>query len=314
MTAARALAIASDGGSAPAWGELRRLVQRLVAGRVPASDADDVVQTTLCAALACDQLPADQHGRARWLGGIARHKIADYYRGRSRPDGPCLTSPGPCAALEAREMLEALVEDVQDDERAMQTLRWIVREHEGERLAEIAAADRVPAATVRQRVSRMRRRLRDKWLPAVAAVVLGAFAFWQVMDLDPSRWQQPAAPIITPSLAALEGSWEVVAITSDADVDGAAASVVEPLARGARADLRGSQLVLTANAGRVALTLSVVAHGVGQSGLELSARDERGGDHRARAWLADDGRLVIDTAHGAWRGRLTLARTGTPLR
>jgi hypothetical protein len=46
----------------------------------------------------------------------------------------------------------------------------MAREGEGEKLESIAAEERVPAARVRQRVSRMRRWMKERWLAELAAV------------------------------------------------------------------------------------------------------------------------------------------------
>ena len=68
------------------------------------------------------------------------------------------------------------------------------REGQGDKLAHIAAEERLPATQVRQRVSRMRRRLRQSWMremAAVAAVTLLALMWWQSRS---SHEEQPVAP------------------------------------------------------------------------------------------------------------------------
>src|SRR6187549_2239183 len=76
----------------------------------------------------------------------------------------------------------------------------MAREGEGEKLESIAAEERVPAARVRQRVSRMRRWMKERWIAELAAVAaLGVFAFvvWRI-------WRQtPDGPeIVKPDVTA----------------------------------------------------------------------------------------------------------------
>jgi hypothetical protein len=51
-----------------------------------------------------------------------------------------------------------------------QTLEWMLREGEGEKLENIAAEANVPAPRVRQRVSRLRRYVKARWAAQTAAV------------------------------------------------------------------------------------------------------------------------------------------------
>ncbi len=64
--------------------ELRNLVERVVRKRVPEPEVDDLVQTVLCDAVASRSLPDEPEQLRRWLVGIARHKVADFHRKRSR--------------------------------------------------------------------------------------------------------------------------------------------------------------------------------------------------------------------------------------
>jgi hypothetical protein len=64
----------------------------------------------------------------------------------------------------------------------------MAREGEGEKLENIAADEQVPAARVRQRVSRMRRWMKERWIAELAAVAaLGVFAFvlWRILRQTP---------------------------------------------------------------------------------------------------------------------------------
>ncbi|AUX24620.1 uncharacterized protein SOCEGT47_051590 [Sorangium cellulosum] len=155
---------------------LRRALVEFVRRRVPSAEVDDVVQTVLCDALASPARPSDPAELRRWLLGIARHKAADHHRRASRetavelPDVP--TGPPP---VEARELARWAEEQASATREARQTLSWMAREGEGEKLESIAAEAQMPAARVRQRVSRMRRWMRERWraeLAAVAALAL----------------------------------------------------------------------------------------------------------------------------------------------
>ncbi|MEZ4439500.1 MAG: RNA polymerase sigma factor [Polyangiaceae bacterium] len=301
-------ALVAEDGLEPAWADLHRMVMRLVAGRVPAADADDVVQTTLCAAFASPDLPRDPEGRLRWLTRVARHKIADYYRGRAR-DQAISAEIGLAPTLdampvsEARELLEAVVAEAQDDQRKQETLRWIVREYQGERLTEIAERDRVEPATVRQRVSRLRRQLRARWWAVAAAVSLGTLLAWWL-----PRWGAspalPAGTLVAPSLSDLEGSWRVVAVTTAPGVDTKTRALAEPLALGARAAV-GKRLEVEVAGKRLGLVL--VDHETREDALALTYVDAQGRQHEVT--LQRDGeRLRLATSHQGWRGELVLER------
>src|SRR5262245_46088203 len=79
---------------------LRRTLSSMIRRRVPPVDAEDVVQAALLDALAAERLPEDPADLARFIVGIARHKIADYHRRSKRerrsndPEEP-KTAPAP---------------------------------------------------------------------------------------------------------------------------------------------------------------------------------------------------------------------------
>jgi DNA-directed RNA polymerase specialized sigma24 family protein len=157
---------------------LRRSLEEFVRRRVPVADVDDVVQTVLCDALVAPGRPSDPDELRRWLIGVARHKVIDLHRVARReppaelPDLP--TAPPP---LEARGMARWAEEQAGGERSAQTTLRWMAREGEGEKLETIAQEAQVPAAQVRQRVSRMRRWMKERWAAELAAVaMLGAVA------------------------------------------------------------------------------------------------------------------------------------------
>lgn len=186
---------------------LRRVLVDYVKRRVSASDVDDVVQTILLDALASETRPRDAEELRRWLLGIARHKVVDHHRRVTREPAAELpeleTSPPP---VEERALARWAEQQVASQQDAQQTLAWMAREGEGEKLESIAADERVPAARVRQRVSRMRRWMKERWLAelaAVAALALVALVAWRLLRRDPKEMPQalPEAPKPVPSLA-----------------------------------------------------------------------------------------------------------------
>jgi DNA-directed RNA polymerase specialized sigma24 family protein len=151
--------------------ELHRFLEGFVRKRAPAADVDDLVQAVLCDALAAEGRPSDGTELRRYLLGIARHKIADLHRRAVREPATELPEmaahPAP---IEAREMARWAEEQVEPTSEAKRTLSWMAREGEGEKLETIAADENIPATRVRQRVSRMRRWMKERWLAELAAV------------------------------------------------------------------------------------------------------------------------------------------------
>ncbi|MGK3990105.1 RNA polymerase sigma factor [Sorangium sp. So ce136] len=152
--------------------DLRRTLTDFVRRRMSGADVEDVVQTVLCEALTAKACPEEPAEFRCWLLGIARHKVARHLRRSAResvaelPDVPVAPPP-----IEARELARWAERQAAASTRdAEQTLDWMAREGEGEKLESIAAAEHVPAARVRQRVSRMRRWMRERWLAELAAV------------------------------------------------------------------------------------------------------------------------------------------------
>lgn len=172
--------------------------------------AEDVVQTVLCDALAVSAVPVDEQDVPRWLNGIARHKVADEHRRRTRrssvvpPEGS--TSPD----HEAKDLLRR-IEGEAHAPHDRQALEWLKREHEGEALCEMARAEALAPETVRQRVARFRRKLRARYLaPLAVLLALGAGATsWHLHHANSSL----AAS--SNGLARYTGSWRVVAVAPE---------------------------------------------------------------------------------------------------
>ncbi|MDC0744256.1 RNA polymerase sigma factor [Polyangium mundeleinium] len=164
--------------------ELRRFLLDFVRRRVSPADADDIVQTVLCEALTAKNRPDDGAELRKYLLGIARHKVADAHRRTAREevrDPPELVAGPP--PVEEEALLRWAERQAPTTEEAKKTLTWMAREGEGEKLESIAEEEQVPAARVRQRVSRMRRWMKERWLAelaAVAALAVLAVVLWRV--------------------------------------------------------------------------------------------------------------------------------------
>src|SRR5215472_5466975 len=177
-------------------------VTRLVRARVPASEVDDIVQSTLADALAAGQAPEDEVEFGRWVLGIARNKVVDFFR-RSRrevPRDPTTTEEveaAECVSQGAEDLLRWAKRELPEAEGAESTLEWMLREGEGEKLESIAAEANVPAPRVRQRVARLRRHYRARWaaqlaaVAAILAIILVAFLMWRKRRDDVVRPTPP---------------------------------------------------------------------------------------------------------------------------
>lgn len=164
--------------------ELRRFLLEFVKRRVSAADADDIVQTVLCDALVAKNLPTEKEELRKYLLGIAKHKVVDTHRRTSREEvgepPELVANPPP---IEEESLLRWAEKQAPSTEEAQKTLSWMAREGEGEKLENIAEDEQVPAARVRQRVSRMRRWMKERWIAELAAVAaLGVLAFvaWRI--------------------------------------------------------------------------------------------------------------------------------------
>ncbi len=155
--------------------DLRRSLERMARRAVPPQEVDDLVQEALTEAIAAKgELREPRHLR-HWLGGVVRHKCIDYHRRQGRellaepPDAGREPDEG-----EGRELLRWAEGNLPGGRHDQQTFEWLLREGDGEQLEEIARSESMPAERVRQRVARLRRFLRERWVTALAAACLGA--------------------------------------------------------------------------------------------------------------------------------------------
>jgi DNA-directed RNA polymerase specialized sigma24 family protein len=271
--------------------DFRARLSAMVRRRVPAGDAEDVVQSVMCDALAAQGAPANDADAGRFIGGIARNKVADFHR-RARRDARADTDvdelgAAPCEPAEARVILGAIAQDPAP--RARETLEWIVREHAGEELAEIAKETRLPAPVVRQRVSRMRRALRARWLGCALALALGlGYAGVRWVERAPADIvaDPTAAPASAQALARVQGDWQVQGKKARVHIEGAHLVIDAPGLHAERAieitSVDGDTIHATlhgANATNyVTVTIDpnrLVVRGEGRTYVLVSSRDRR---------------------------------------
>ena len=184
---------------------IRAMLVGYARSRVPEADAEDVVQTILVAALAAPRVPSGPVELRRWLIGIARHKVADLHRERKRLRTGEVPAQAVEALDEASEWLLWAEKQVQDRDGA-RALSWLARESEGEKLAQIAASETVPAPQLRQRVSRLRRLLQRRWraeLAVLSLLLLAGLIGWRLLH--------PAEPQALPELSPHLGPFHISA-------------------------------------------------------------------------------------------------------
>jgi len=185
----------------------RHTLAQCIRAKIPPSDVEDIVQSTLADALAAPQPPGEVEAFDRWLFGIARHKIADYYRrGRRHEalDDAVLTydDAGGKSPESARDLLRWVNDELPQEPETSRTLEWMMREASGDNLETIANENQISAPAVRQRVSRLRRFLRERWA-IQAAAALGLLA---VLAGLYTYQQSKTKPTITPDLVKAEPS------------------------------------------------------------------------------------------------------------
>lgn len=268
----------------------------------------------LCDALAADTIPETPEDMARWIHGIARHKVVDYHRTahrRGAVDAVEAWSPPP--PVDARSVLAWLTRQVEGNNRDEESLDWLVRESAGERLDAVAQESGKSAANVRQRVCRLRCSLRKRWLAelAVAAVavtcvlaVLRPWAPWTVDGLGPSASAEGAASSAV--AAELAGEWRMVELQPSEDLDPARRSLARVAPHAITVRVQGNLLVVAGPVASARRTMT--ASPTGDRAYELSFEDGVGGTQQAHATVNDDGTLTITSRTGPWRGTVMLSR------
>lgn len=158
---------------------LRRELEAVVRRRLRGEDADDVVQAALTDVLSAARVPEDGEEFRKFVFAVARNKVYDHFRRRARGaevpemgEEEGLESPTFEAPLSAQDLLRWAERKLPDAE-AEHTLEWMLREGDGEKLEHIARDVNLPAPRVRQRVSRLRRFLRERWAAELMLGLLG---------------------------------------------------------------------------------------------------------------------------------------------
>jgi RNA polymerase sigma factor (sigma-70 family) len=182
---------------------LRREVEAAVRRRVRGDEAEDVVQATLADVLSARTVPEEPEEFRRFVFGVARNKVFDHFRRQKRQptelDGAEAVAPEP--PLSARDILRWAEGALPDSEA--QTLEWMLREGDGEKLEHIARDAQLPATRVRKRVSRLRKLLRDRWaaelvLAGLAALLCGlGVLYWYAKGKNPDDVvkREPVRPV-----------------------------------------------------------------------------------------------------------------------
>ncbi|MGH7280606.1 MAG: RNA polymerase sigma factor [Polyangiaceae bacterium] len=170
----------------------------MVRRRVPEADVEDVVQSTLVEALASKTRPEDPEATRKWIWGIARNKVADYHRSAKKQTSELTDQvPDSKAGREhaVDDMLRWAMSELPKEKDSEQTLEWLLREGEGDKLEAIAESSNLPAPRVRQRVSRLRKHFRERWAADLAALAaLGIVTVLLVMWWKKSHEEPVARP------------------------------------------------------------------------------------------------------------------------
>jgi RNA polymerase sigma-70 factor (ECF subfamily) len=164
---------------------LRSQLESMVRRRVPSSEVDDIIQSTFTEALVSKTAPDEPDALRRWIFGVARNKVVDFHR-RTKREAPASEDLPDVPAEDGlahsdRDLLRWAEKELPSGGDAPKTLEWMLREGAGEKLEAIAASEKIPAPTVRQRVHRLRSYMKRRWaaeLALVAALGVGLLVFW----------------------------------------------------------------------------------------------------------------------------------------
>ncbi len=138
-------------------GELRRFVAR----RVPGPDADDVLQDTLLRIHLGVASLRSRERLAPWVYRVAKSAIVDHHR-RRRPAAPVDEPDGDDPSGDTREMLAACLTPFMASLPAEQAEALRLTDLGGLSQVDAAARLGVPLPTLKSRVQRGRRKLREE--------------------------------------------------------------------------------------------------------------------------------------------------------
>jgi DNA-directed RNA polymerase specialized sigma24 family protein len=184
--------------------DLTARLSHFVRTRVPEDEVKDIVQSTITDALAAEEHPEGDEDIVRWVFGICRHKLVDWFRRMRREVPRDLeanedAAPAESAPTSAMDLMRWARKELPPGKENEQTLEWMLREGEGEKLETIAADANVPAPRVRQRVSRLRRYYKKKWAAQAAAVAALLAVVLAIVFALRRKEQQQVAPRPEPS-------------------------------------------------------------------------------------------------------------------
>jgi DNA-directed RNA polymerase specialized sigma24 family protein len=188
--------------SPPIGPDLRNALVAMVKKRVPDSEVEDIVQSTLADAFASPHAPQDAESFRRWIFGVAKNKVVDYHRRAGRETFEVPEVAGNAAPHQEADLLRWAEKHLPPGEENKATLEWMLREGDGEKLESIAETEHLPAPRVRQRVSRLRRHLKAHWqkevavLAALGVLITGLYLFL--------KRPQPGLPIANEDVARAE--------------------------------------------------------------------------------------------------------------
>jgi RNA polymerase sigma factor (sigma-70 family) len=190
--------------------KLRADVEAAVRRRIRGDAADDVVQATWTDVLQASQVPSDAEEFRRFVFGVARNKVVDHFRQRARELASAeevADSAEAGAPVSTRDLLR-WAEGKLPDPESKDTLEWMLREGDGEKLEQIAREANLPAPRVRQRVSRLRRFLRRHWAAELllggALLLLGAYLFLRHREAELRALPEPRREFPKPVPSAVE--------------------------------------------------------------------------------------------------------------
>jgi len=251
-------------------------LQAYVRRRGVLRDPEDVVQEVICDALAVQAVPGEPNDIPRLLNTIAKRRVADWYRKKRGQRGVEVVDLPTSRDPEVRDLLLRVNAGLKSEaERA--TLSWLLREHAGESLKDIAHELSMDAQTLRQRVSRLRRHLRARYL---GAVVLGLFVLLGAASLLESTRVPDVA--LSRATHGFDGQWRIVA-----------SSRAESALWAWDVTVNGSDIRVTAPGGRTLMTLW--CERLDEHTWLVHAKD---GAHRTRVDATEPDRVRLSSADG----------------
>lgn len=284
----------------------RKLLTRYIARRVAACDVDDVVQSTLCDALASGRAPEGGDDLRRWLLAIARFKVVDAHRAGDRTTGETAADlPAPAPPLEAMSLLRWA--ERQLPRGTEPTLRWMLREAEGEKLESIAADELVPAERVRKRVSRLRKWMRERWAAEIAVALVLALVSLSVLRAG-ARRREIILPEMATEVAArdarLIGTWQLVSFSPAAPLSPTRQAITDRLAPSFAVTFDGTTFAASAAEGAFQRNHAALHAGGGRIDAIDPIESRRAS--ATYAWEGDE--LLVTIPTGTWAGKARLKR------